>query len=34
LGTGELAGLSGGMDIAIIDGKHHYTLRYALPPSA
>ena len=29
-GTGELAALSGRMDIAIVDGKHFYTLDYAL----
>lgn len=29
-GTGELAGLSGQMEIAITEGKHHYTFEYAL----
>jgi hypothetical protein len=29
-GTGELVGLSGRMDIQIVDGKHHYELEYAL----
>jgi uncharacterized protein DUF3224 len=30
-GTGELAGISGRMAIDIVDGKHFYTLDYALP---
>lgn len=30
-GTGELAGISGRMSIDIVDGRHHYTLDYALP---
>jgi hypothetical protein len=29
-GTGELAGLSGTMTIDIKDGKHFYTLNYAI----
>jgi len=31
-GTGELAGLSGSMTIAVTDGKHFYTFDYALGP--
>lgn len=33
-GTGELAGLSGRMDIQIVDGKHFYEFEYELvsPP--
>jgi hypothetical protein len=27
-GTGQLVGISGSMDIQIIDGQHHYTLDY------
>jgi hypothetical protein len=30
-GTGELAGLTGQMDIQIADGKHSYTFEYGLP---
>jgi len=30
-GTGELAGLSGGMAIVIDHGKHSYTMEYQLP---
>lgn len=30
-GTGQLAGLSGKMNIIIIDGKHSYDLEYSLP---
>ena len=30
-GTGQLAGLTGQMTIAIADGKHSYDLEYALP---
>lgn len=30
-GTGALAGIRGTMDIAVIEGEHRYTLRYALP---
>lgn len=33
-GTGELAGISGSIAIEIRDGKHHYSLRYALPESS
>lgn len=33
-GTGELAGLSGGMTITITDGKHSYELEYALGATA
>jgi hypothetical protein len=29
-GTGELVGLSGGMDIRIVEGKHFYDFEYAL----
>ena len=29
-GTGELAGLSGRMDIQITDGKHFYTFEYSI----
>jgi uncharacterized protein DUF3224 len=29
-GTGELAGLSGGMSITIVGGKHFYDFEYAL----
>ena len=32
-GTGELAGLSGKMDIKITDGKHFYAFDYALAPA-
>jgi len=32
-GTGELAGLSGKMDIKITDGKHFYEFDYALAPA-
>jgi hypothetical protein len=28
-GTGELAGISGKMQIQIVEGQHHYTLDYA-----
>jgi hypothetical protein len=31
-GTGELAGLSGSMNIIIESGKHSYTFDYSLPP--
>lgn len=31
--TGELAGLSGTMDIQITEGKHHYVLDYELAPA-
>jgi hypothetical protein len=30
-GSGDLAGISGRMEIAITGGTHHYTLHYALP---
>ncbi|QIG79022.1 DUF3224 domain-containing protein [Stakelama tenebrarum] len=30
-GTGELAGLSGRMEISVADGRHDYVLRYRLP---
>ncbi len=30
--TGELAGLSGELDIDVVDGEHHYRLEYELPP--
>lgn len=30
-GTGALAGISGHMDIQIVQGQHHYTLDYELP---
>ncbi len=30
-GTGELAGISGKMNIRIVDRQHHYELEYALP---
>lgn len=33
-GTGELAGMAGSLSINITDGKHFYTLDYALPPAA
>jgi hypothetical protein len=29
-GTGELRGLSGRMEIQIVDGQHHYQIDYAL----
>lgn len=29
-GTGELAGITGSMDIDIIDGEHHYDFDYEL----
>jgi hypothetical protein len=29
-GTGELQGISGGMTIDIVEGKHFYTLQYSL----
>jgi len=29
-GTGELKGISGRMKIGIVEGKHFYTLEYAL----
>jgi len=32
-GTGELAGLSGKMDIKITDGKHFYEFDYAIAPA-
>jgi len=30
-GTGDLTGIAGSLDIDVIDGKHHYTLKYSLP---
>jgi hypothetical protein len=30
-GTGDLRGISGAMQIDIVDGKHSYTLAYAMP---
>lgn len=30
-GTGDLAGISGKMEIAVADGKHSYTFDYLLP---
>jgi hypothetical protein len=30
-GTGELQGLSGSMEIRIVDGQHHYDLEFELP---
>ncbi len=30
-GAGELAGITGTMGIAIVDGEHRYTIDYALP---
>ncbi|MCA9606542.1 MAG: DUF3224 domain-containing protein [Myxococcales bacterium] len=30
-GTGELAGLTGTIDVEITDGVHHYAMTYALP---
>jgi hypothetical protein len=30
-GTGELAGISGGFTLKVVDGKHQYELDYALP---
>ncbi|HEY0308553.1 MAG TPA: DUF3224 domain-containing protein [Acidobacteriaceae bacterium] len=30
-GTGQLAGITGTLTIAIADGKHSYTLNYSLP---
>lgn len=32
-GTGELTGLSGQLQLEIVDGVHAYTLNYALPTS-
>ncbi len=32
-GTGDLAGLSGRMDIKIADGKHYYDFEYTLAPA-
>jgi hypothetical protein len=32
-GTGELAGLSGKMDIKITDGKHFYEFDYTVAPA-
>jgi hypothetical protein len=32
-GTGELAGLTGEMDIEIVDGQHHYRFDFDLPPA-
>lgn len=29
-GTGELKGITGTMDIQIVEGRHHYTLEYTL----
>ena len=31
-GTGELAGISGTLNILIEDGKHRYDFEYSLPP--
>jgi hypothetical protein len=31
-GTGELVGLSGRMDIQVVEGKHHYELEFELAP--
>jgi hypothetical protein len=31
-GTGELAGITGAMNIIIADGKHSYDFAYTLPP--
>lgn len=31
-GTGDLAGISGHMDIQIVEGKHFYELEYELQP--
>jgi hypothetical protein len=33
-GTGDLTGITGRLSIEITDGKHLYTLDYALPPPA
>jgi Protein of unknown function (DUF3224) len=33
-GTGDLAGLTGGMNIVIADGKHFYELEYSLTPTS
>ncbi|MEP6570358.1 MAG: DUF3224 domain-containing protein [Acidobacteriota bacterium] len=33
-GTGELAGLSGRLDIKIADGKHFYEFDYAIAPAS
>ena len=33
-GTGDLAGMTGGMNIVIADGKHFYELEYSLTPTA
>lgn len=30
-GTGELRGITGTIDIEIVEGKHHYAVDYALP---
>ena len=30
-GSGQLAGISGTMDIQIVDGKHRYSIEYRLP---
>lgn len=30
-GTGELAGISGSMEIGIVEGKHFYGIEYSLP---
>lgn len=30
-GTGELSGITGEMDIEVVDGKHLYELNYVLP---
>lgn len=30
-GTGALTGITGTMDIEIVEGMHHYTLTYTLP---
>lgn len=32
-GTGDLAGMTGGMNIVIADGKHFYELEYSLTPT-
>lgn len=33
-GTGGLIGISGRLDIQIVDGKHNYDFEYVLPPVA
>jgi hypothetical protein len=32
-GSGQLVGLSGKLDIKIVDGKHFYNFEYTLPES-